>query len=102
MLRWSIGAGHRTDNPAGEAISEALPKNGTAVRQHRRTLHHREVAGALAKIRQSGAGTPTKLMLEYTILTATRSGESRLGNLERGGSASRGLDDTGRENEVGA
>ena len=78
VLRWSIGAGHRTDNPAGEAISEALPKNGTAVRQHRRTPHHREVAGALAKIRASAAGTPTKLMLEYTILTATRSGESRL------------------------
>ena len=56
VLRWSIGAGHRTDNPAGEAISEALQKNGTAVRQHRRTLHHREVAGALAKIRASAQG----------------------------------------------
>ena len=32
----------------------------------------------LAKIRASAAGTATKLMLEYAILTATRSGESRL------------------------
>ena len=35
VMRWSIGAGHRTDNPAGDAISEALPKNGTAMRRHR-------------------------------------------------------------------
>ena len=32
----------------------------------------------MAKIRASAAGTATKLMLEYMILTATRSGESRL------------------------
>ena len=77
-MRWSIGAGHRIDNPAGDAISEALPKNGTAVRRHRRALHHRDVAQALAKIRASNAWAATKLLLEYTILTATRSGEARL------------------------
>ena len=78
VMRWAIGAGHRSDNPAGEAISEALPKNGTALRRHRRALHHRNVAGALARIRASNAWAATKLLLEYTILTATRSGESRL------------------------
>ena len=78
VMRWSIGAGHRIDNPAGEAISEALPKNGTAMKRHRRALDHREVADALAKIQESAAGTATKLLLEYTILTATRSGEARL------------------------
>ena len=78
VMRWSIGAGHRIDNPAGDAISEALPKNGTAVRRHRRALHHRDVAGALAKIRASNAWAATKLLLEYTVLTATRSGEARL------------------------
>ena len=78
VMRWSIGAGHRIDNPAGDAISGALPKNGTAVKRHRRALHHRDVAGALVKVRASAAGTATKLLLEYTILTATRSGEARL------------------------
>ena len=48
------------------------------VRRHRRALHHRDVAGALAKIRVSNAWAATKLLLEYTILTATRSGEARL------------------------
>ena len=77
VMRWSIGTGHRSDNPAGEAISQVLPKNGTAVRIHRRALHHRKVAGALARIRASAAWQVTKLLMEYTILTAARSGEAR-------------------------
>ena len=48
------------------------------MRRHRRALLHRDVAGALAKIRASNAWVATKLLLEYTILTATRSGEARL------------------------
>ncbi|MCY4482025.1 MAG: tyrosine-type recombinase/integrase [Spirochaetaceae bacterium] len=80
VMRWSIGAGHRVDNPAGDAISQALPKNGTAPQRHRRALHHREVAGALARIRASDAGTATKLLLEFIILTTVRSGEARLAN----------------------
>ena len=78
VMRWSIGAGHRSGNPAGEAISQVLPKNGTAPRVHRRALHHRDVAGALAKMQASNAWTATKLLMEYTILTAARSGEARL------------------------
>ncbi len=78
VMRWSIGAGHRGDNPAGDAVSQVLPKNGTVPRRHRRALHHREVASALAKIRASNAWAATKLLLEYTILTAARSGEARL------------------------
>ena len=78
VMRWSMGAGHRSDNPAGEAISQVLPKNGTAPRAHRRALHHREVARALTRIRASNAWAATKLLMEYTILTAARSGEARL------------------------
>ena len=77
-MRWSIGAGHRSDNPAGDAVSQVLPKNGTAPRRHRRALPHREVAGALAKIRASAAWQATKLLVEYAILTAARLGEARL------------------------
>ena len=75
-MRWSIGAGHRSDNPAGDAISQVLPKNGTAPRRHRRALHQRE-AGALAKNRASAAWQATKLLIEYAILTAARLGEAR-------------------------
>ena len=78
VMKWSIGAGHRSDNPAGDAISQVLPKNGTAPRRHRRALPHREVAGALAKIRASAAWQATKLLVEYAILTAARLGEARL------------------------
>ena len=78
VMQWSIGAGHRSDNPAGDATSQVLPKNGTAPRKHRRALHHREVAGALDKIRASNAWAATKLLIEFTVLTAARSGEARL------------------------
>ena len=75
MVDW---AGHWSDNPAGEAISQVLPKNGAAPRRHRLALHHREVAGALATIRASAEWQATKLLVEYAILTAARLGEARL------------------------
>ena len=76
VMKWSIAEGHRDDNPAGDAIAAALPKTGT-VRQHQRARLHGEVAGAIAKVRESQAWPATKLALEFVILTACRSGEAR-------------------------
>lgn len=76
VMKWSIAQGHRPDNPAGEAIGAALPKN-TGQRQHFRALPHGEVGPALEKVRVSEAWIGTKLALEFLVLTAGRSGEVR-------------------------
>ena len=76
VMKWAVAEGHRHDNPAGDAIGAALPKNGV-VRQHQRALPHAEVGAALAKVRQSGAYRATVLAFEYLVLTACRSGEVR-------------------------
>ena len=76
VMKWAVAQGYRQDNPAGDVIGAALPKNGV-VRKHQRALPHTEVAGAMAKIRQSAAWPGTKLALEVLVLTAARSGEVR-------------------------
>ena len=76
VLKWAIAEGHRIDNPAGDAIGAALPKNGSH-RKHYRALPHGEVGAALATIRQSPAWPSTRLALEFLTLTAARSGEVR-------------------------
>ena len=76
VLKWSIANGFRDDNPAGDAVGAALPKNGVATR-HFPALPHGEVTDALAKVRASGAYRATVLAFEFLILTACRSGEVR-------------------------
>ena len=76
VMKWAVAQGYREDNPAGDAISAALPRNGTRV-QHYRALPHAEVAAALSRTRSSGASPSTKLCVELLVLTACRSGEVR-------------------------
>ena len=79
VMKWAIAEGFRTDNPAGEAIGAALPRNnGNGGPRHHRALPYGEVAGALATVRASGAGMSTRLAFEFLVLTAARSGEVRL------------------------
>ena len=68
---------YRDDNPAGDAISAALPKTGT-MRKHRRALPFADVGAALDKVKTSGAFKSTVLALEFLVLTACRSSEVRL------------------------
>ena len=77
VMRWAIAQGYRTDNPAGGAITAALPRRPAPV-EHRRALPHREVAAAIATVRGSDAWTGTKLAFEFLVLTAMRSAEVRL------------------------
>ena len=75
-MKWAVAQGHRDDNPAGDAIAGALPKqNGKTA--HHRALPHTEVAWAIAKVRDSGAWEGTKLAFEFLALTACRVGEVR-------------------------
>ena len=76
VMRWAIAQGHRADNPAGDAITAALPRNGGQSR-HFKALPHGEVATALATVRESGAADGVRLSFEFIVLTATRSGEVR-------------------------
>ena len=77
VMRWAVAQGYRQDDPAGPALSAALPPPGRVV-QHMRALPHAEVAAALATVRESGAWWATKAALEFIAHTACRSGEVRL------------------------
>ena len=76
VMKWAIAQGHRPDNPAGDALSAALPNNA-GPRRHQRALPHAEVGAALARVRASGAHASTVLAFEFLVLTAARSGEVR-------------------------
>ena len=76
VMRWAVAQGYREDNPAGEAIGAALPKNGVRP-QHLPALPYAEVAGAIEAVRSSGAYPGTVLAFEFLVSTACRSGEVR-------------------------
>ena len=76
IMRWAIAQGYRQDNPAGDAVLAALPKQ-TPHKKHFRALHHRDVADAVATVRASKAGPLVRLAFEFVVLTAVRSGEVR-------------------------
>ena len=76
VMRWAIAEGYRTDNPAGDAVTAALPRNA-AVQEHHRALPHAEVGQALRTVRESGASQAAKLAFAFQVLTAARSGEVR-------------------------
>ena len=76
VMKWAVAQGHRPDNPAGDALSGALPNNA-GPRRHQRALPHAEVGAALARVRASGAHPGTVLAFEFLVLTAARSGEVR-------------------------
>ena len=69
IFKWSVAQGYRDDNPAGDAIGAALPKNGVHREQHRGIGPQRRCRG-LATIREAGAWAPTKLALRFLVLTA--------------------------------
>ncbi len=69
VMKWAVAQGFRDDNPAGDAISAALPK--AAVRkQHMRALPHAEVGAAELF---DGQGlvfpSPTGRVLNHSALT---------------------------------
>ena len=76
VMRWAVAQGYREDNPAGEAIGAALPKQGIRPR-HFPALPYGQVAGAIAAVRGSGNHLGTVLAFEFLVLTACRSTEVR-------------------------
>ena len=76
IMKWAVAEGHREDNPAGDAIEAALPKND-AVQVHHQALPHGQVGAALRTVRAADVWEPRKLAIEFLVLTATRSNEVR-------------------------
>ena len=77
VMKWAIAQGYRNDNPAGDVLTAALPKRSSPVR-HQRALPHSEVGSAVTTVRASDAWAGLKLVFEFLVLTAARSGEARL------------------------
>ena len=77
VMKWAIAQGHRGDDPAGDAITEALP-NGSHTTTHHPALSFAEVGAAITTVRDSGAWPATKLAFEFLTLMAARSQEVRL------------------------
>ena len=50
VMKWAVAMGYRPDNPAGDALGQALGRQ-QAVVQHMRALPHGAVADALATVR---------------------------------------------------
>ena len=103
VMRWAVAQGYREDNPAGDAIGAALPKNGVPP-QHLTALPYAEVSGAMEQVRGSGAYPGTVLAFEFLVLTACRSGEVRGARWEELDLAASGVADSGGadEDEPGA
>ena len=76
VMKWCIGCGYRTDNPATGAISAALPQSGIR-KKHLRALPHPEVAAAMAKVRAASTWEGARLAFLYQVLTAARASEIR-------------------------
>lgn len=78
VMKWAIAQGYRQDDPAGAAVLAALPKGVGKAKRHHRALPYSEVADAVRRVRESQAWAGTKLLFEFLVLTAARSGEARL------------------------
>ena len=77
VFDWVVAQGWRPDNPAGRAITRALPRV-SRVKRHHAALPVLDVPAALKTVRESGADMATRLAFEFLALTAARSSEARL------------------------
>ena len=77
VLAVAVAKGHRADNPA-DTVKAMLAKHQAVETKGHRSLPYGDVAGALAKVRESNAHRSTVLAFEFLVLTAARAGEVRL------------------------
>ncbi len=79
VMRWSIAEGYRSDDPAGPALTAALPRHTGTHTQHLASLPHGELAAALDRLDSTpGMWRPTVACLWFIAATVVRSGEARL------------------------
>ena len=75
VMEWAIAMQYRVDNPC-DRLGPVLGKQKAVVR-HMRALPHGEVAAAVAVVRGAPVRPVVKLVFEFLVLTAARSGEVR-------------------------
>ena len=75
VMEWAVAMGYRGANPCWR-VDLVLGRQQHQTR-HMPALPHREVPGAVAAVRGSGARGVVKLAFEFLVLTAGRSGEVR-------------------------
>ncbi|MDE2752603.1 MAG: tyrosine-type recombinase/integrase [Gemmatimonadota bacterium] len=71
VMKWAIAENYCESNPAGDVVTDALPRIQARPR-HFAALPHGEVRGALARVRASNAAPVVRLAFEFTVLTAAR------------------------------
>lgn len=80
VLKWAAAKEWRDGTP-GDVTLQGLPKV-RRVKENRKALPYGKVQELVLALRGSNAMAQTKLCLEFIILTATRSSESRYANWE--------------------
>ena len=77
VMKWGIAKGYRTDNPAGDALTAALPKkNGR--KKHHAAVRYQDVATILQRVRESDRfQISARLAFRFVAFTACRSVEVR-------------------------
>ena len=76
ILKYCHAHDYVEHNVAGEGIDGALPKNQKAKKHHRAMPYH-EMPDTVRIIDSQVESFPTRVCLQFIILTATRSGEAR-------------------------
>ena len=76
VMKWTLAHRYVEHNPAGECIDGALPPM-PKVKAHLRALPYAEIPAALETVRSSTASPAAKACFRFTVLTASRSGQSR-------------------------
>ena len=71
VLQWAVQMDHRQGNPAEQV------KAARSTTEHHEALPPAQVAGALAKVRESSEWRGAVLALHFAVLTAVRHGEAR-------------------------
>ena len=75
VFDWAKASGHRSgDNPA-DGVLKVLPKQNAAATHHA-ALPYAKISKFLRDLQAEDAGASARLALEFTILTATRTGEA--------------------------
>ena len=79
VMRFCMGAGHRSDDPSGPALAAVLPRYNPTPTKHFPSLPYPELAAALARLDSSdGIWRPKMACLWFIAATVVRSGEARL------------------------
>ena len=77
IMGWAMAREYCAEHPAASTIDLGLPRSVFVEQQHYPAVPYAEVPAALAAVRSSDASPLLKLVFQFIVLTAVRSGEAR-------------------------